>query len=117
MALSEGIRNLIVELDARVVVDLINSNAASSKLYSPLLCDYRCLLRGFHRVQVQHVFREGNCLANALARWGCLMDDTFVVFNHPPSTDILCLINSDLARNCNVRIVRTVCNGLTSSVG
>ena len=45
------------------------------------------------------------------------MNDTFVVFNHPPSADILCLINSDLAGNCNVRIVRTVCNGLTSSVG
>ena len=105
-----------MELDARVVVDLINSNAASSKLYSPLLCDCRCLPRGFHRVQVQHVFRERNCPTDALARWGCLMDDTFVVFNHPPSTDILCLINSDLARNCNVRIVRTVCNGLTSSV-
>ena len=41
------------------------------------------------------------------------MDDTFVVFNHPPSTDILRLINSDLAGNCNVRTV----NGLTSSVG
>ena len=66
---------------------------------------------------VQHVYREGNCLADALARWGCLMDDTFVVFNHLPSTDILCLINSDLAGNCNVRTIRTVSNGLTSSVG
>ena len=63
---------------------------------------------------MQHVYREGNCPADALARWGCLMDDTFVVFNHPPSTDILCLINSDLAGNCNVR---TLSNGLTSSVG
>ena len=63
------------------------------------------------------IYREGNCPADALARWGCLMDDTFVVFNHPPCADILCLINSNLAGNCNVRIVRTVCNGLTSSVG
>ena len=55
---------------------------------------------------MQHVYREGNCPADALARWGCLMDDTFVVFNHPPSTDILCLINSDLAGNCNVRTVK-----------
>ena len=116
LALSEGIRNLIVELDARVVVDLIKSNADSSKLYSPLLCDCRCLLKEFHRVQVQHVFREGNCPADALARWGCFMNNTFAVFNHPPSADILCLINSDLVGICNVRIVRIVCNGLTSGV-
>ena len=117
LPLSEGIRNLIVELDTRVVIDLIKSNAASSKLYSLLLCDCRCLLRGFHRVQVQHVFREGNCPSDALARWGCLINDTFVVFNHPQSADILGLINSDLAGKCNVRIVRTICNGLTSGVG
>ena len=116
LALSEGIRNLIVELDARVVVDLIKSNADSSKLYSPLLCDCRCLLKEFHRVQVQHVFKEGNCPADALARWVCFMNNTFAVFNHPPSADILCLINSDLVGICNVRIVRIVCNGLTSGV-
>ena len=96
LALSEGIQILIVELDARVVVDLINSNVDSAKPYSPLLCDCRCLLRGFHRAQVQHVYREGNCPVDALARWECLMDDAFVVFNYPPSTDILCLVNSDL---------------------
>ena len=117
LALSEGIRSLIVELDARVVVDLIKSNVDSSKLYSPLLCDYRCLLREFHWVQVQHVFREGNCPADALARWGCSMNNAFAVFNHPPSADILCLINSNLAGVCNVRIVRNTCNGLTSGVG
>nr|POE96986.1 putative ribonuclease h protein [Quercus suber] len=70
LALSEGIQNLIVELDARVVVDLINSNVDSVKPYSPLLCDCRCLLRRFPRVQVKHVYREGNRCADALARWG-----------------------------------------------
>ena len=118
LALSEGIGSLIVELDARVVVDLIKSNVDSSKLYFPLLCDCRCLLREFHWVhQVQHVFREGNCPVDALPRWGCSMNNAFAVFNHPPSADILCLINSDLAGVCNVSIVRTTCNGLTFGVG
>ena len=45
------------------------------------------------------------------------MNNTFAVFNHPPSADILCLINSDLVGICNVRIVRIACNGLTSGVG
>ena len=114
LALSEGIQNLIVELDARVVIDLISSNVDSIKPYSPLLCNRRCLLRRFPRVQVKHVYREVNRCADALARWGCLMDDAFVVFNHPPSTSVLCLVNSDLA---SMYINRTVSAGLTSSVG
>ena len=61
LALSEGIQNLIVALDARVVIDLISSNVDTVKPYSPLLCDCRCLLRRFPRVQVKHVYREGNC--------------------------------------------------------
>ena len=60
LALSEGIQNLIVELDARVVVDLLNSNVDINKPYSPLLCDCRCLLRRILQVQVVHVYREGN---------------------------------------------------------
>ena len=42
LALSQGIQNLIVELAARVVVDLVNSNVDTNKPYSPLLCDCRC---------------------------------------------------------------------------
>ena len=114
LALSEGIQNLIVELDARVVIDLISSNVDTVKPYSPLLCDCRCLLRRFPRVQVKHVYREGNRCADALARWGCLMDDAFVVFSSPPSTDVLFLVNSDLA---GMYVNRTVNTGLTSSVG
>ncbi|KAL0006134.1 hypothetical protein SO802_013695 [Lithocarpus litseifolius] len=72
LALSEGIQNLIVELDARVVIDLINSNVDTVKPYSPLLYDCRCLLRRFPQAQVKHVYREGNRCADALANWGCL---------------------------------------------
>ena len=114
LALSEGIQNLIVELDARVVIDLISSNVDTVKPYSPLLCDCRCLLRKFPRVQVKHVYREGNHCADTLARWGCLMDDAFVLFSSPPSTDVLFLVNSDLA---GMYVNRTVNTGLTSSVG
>ena len=42
-----------------------------------------------------HVYREGNRCADALARWGSTMADTFVVFDNPPSPDILYLVNID----------------------
>ena len=45
------------------------------------------------------------------------MNSTFAVFNIPPSDDILCLINSDLAGVYNVKTIRNTCNGLTSGVG
>ena len=78
LALSEGIENLIVELDVRVVVDLVNFNVDTNKPYFPLLCDCRCLLRRIPWVQVVHVYREGNRCTDALARWGSTMEEDFV---------------------------------------
>ena len=95
LALNEGIQRLIVELDAKVVVDLINSNVATNKPYAPLLYDCRYLLTRFIQVQVVHVYREGNRCADALAKWGSNMTEAFAVFDRPPSSDVLYLVNMD----------------------
>ena len=42
-----GIQNLEVEMDAKVIVDLINSNVNHNRAYSPLLHDCRLLLGRF----------------------------------------------------------------------
>ena len=83
MALNEGIQRLIVELDAKVVVDLIKTNAATNKPYAPLLYDCMYLLTRFNQAQVVHVYREGNCCADARAKWGSNMLEGFVVFDRP----------------------------------
>ena len=95
LALNAGVQSLIVELDAKVLVDLVKSNVDTKKPYSPLLYDCRCLLRRFLRVQVVHVYREGNRCADALARWGGTMTEDFVVFDSSPSPDLLYLVNMD----------------------
>ena len=95
LALNEGIQSLIVELDAKVMVDLINSNAATNKLYAPLLYDYRYLLTRFIQVQVAHVYREGNRCADAFARWGSNMLEASVVFDRPPNSNLLYLVSMD----------------------
>ena len=95
LALNEGIQRLIVELDAKVVVDRIKSNTATKKLYAPLLYDCRCLLTRFIQVQVTHVYIEGNRCANALARWGSNMVEAFAIFDSPPSSDVVYLVNMD----------------------
>ena len=95
LALNEGIQRLIPELDAKVVVDLIKTNAATNKPYAPLLYDCRYLLTRFTQVQVVHVYREGNCCADALAKWGSNMLEGFVVFDRPPNDDLLYLASRD----------------------
>ena len=60
-----------------------------------------------------HVYREGNRCADVLARWGGSMARIFVVFDQPPSSDILYLVNLDMAGMYMNRITETV---LTSSV-
>ena len=113
LALSEGIQNLIVELDARVVVDLLNSNVDIHKPYSLLLCNCRCLLRRIPKVQVVHVYREGNRCADALARWRSMTEEDFVVFSSPPTLDVLYFVNMDMA---GMYVVRSAETGLTASV-
>ena len=81
-----GIQNLEVEMDAKVIVDLINSNANYNRAYSPLLHDCRLLLGRFPQVRVAHVFRKANKCVNALTKRGCSSQEDFVVFDtHPPT--------------------------------
>ena len=44
-----------------------------------------------------HTFREGNRCTDALARPGSGLDEDFLVFDNPPSSDILYFVNTDAA--------------------
>ena len=68
-----GVQNLVIELDAKVVVELVQSKTTSNAFYSSLLAEYRFLLGRFQHCKVQHVFREVNRVADALAKLGCHM--------------------------------------------
>lgn len=78
-----GITLLEVELDAKVVVDLVLSNSISNRAYSSLLNDCRYLPSKFQQVQVNHVFREANRCAHGLAKRGRTQLVDFVVLNEP----------------------------------
>jgi len=84
-----------VELDARFVVNLVLSSSTPNRAYSPLLNDCKSMLNRFQQVQVNHIFREANSCADAMAKRGCLQQETFVMFNSPPSLDISSFITSD----------------------
>ena len=65
-----GVQNLEIELDAKVVVELVQSNSTSNAFYSPLLADCRSLLGRFQHCKVLHVIREVNRVADTLAKLG-----------------------------------------------
>ena len=75
------IRQLEVELDAKVIVGLLKSNIIPNFAYAPLLFDYRYLLGKLPQVRVSHVFREANKCADWLAKWGSVMKEDFVVLS------------------------------------
>ena len=68
-----GLQNLVIELDAKVVVELVQSKTTSNAFYSSLLANCRFLLGRFQHCKVQHVFCEVNRVADALAKLGCHM--------------------------------------------
>ena len=88
-------QNLEVELDAKVIVDLINSRNSSNTAYSSLFVDCRLLLELIPHTKVKHVFQEANKCADALANNGCHAHEEFVIFYSPPFVDVYDIVYVD----------------------
>ena len=83
----------MVELDAKVIVELLNGVECSNQSYSPLLNDCRSLIARLVQGRVGHVFRETNQCVDFLAKMDCSMMENFAVFDIPPSADMYILID------------------------
>lgn len=68
MCCNLNIASLIVELDARAVVDAFSNNQYVNNIISPILDDCRLLSSRFSRIQFKHCYREGNRVADTLAK-------------------------------------------------
>ena len=79
-----NISSLIVELDAKVIVDIFHNVNYENNVLSPILDDCRQLMSRFDQVQVKHIYRQANCYADALARMGAEQDSSFLYFPCPP---------------------------------
>nr|POE87087.1 hypothetical protein CFP56_53974 [Quercus suber] len=102
---------IFVELDALLIVDMINGDSAVSKCLSPLVDDCRALLSRIPQHQVKHCYREANVVVDALARIGVVMEDDFVVFNSPPAY-VLMLLYQDTSNFVYLRHCRSSANSL-----
>ncbi|XP_075663435.1 uncharacterized protein LOC142633035 [Castanea sativa] len=104
-ALRDGIRlcvslklpAVIFELDAKLIVDMLQKEDSSQNSIDALVSDCKSGLREIPIVQIQHYYREANKCTNALARRGALLPQDFVVFLDPPA-DVSLLLSLDSAR-------------------
>ena len=94
-AAGRGIRQLELELDAKVIVGLLNSNKNPNSTYAPLLSDCSYLLGKFPQVRVSHMFREANKCADWLAKWGSSLKEDFAVFEFPFTAELETLVAKD----------------------
>ena len=105
LASQKGINNIIVELDAKVVIELVCATNTPNRYYTPLLNDCKTLLTRFQGMRIKHVYREGNKCADMLARESCWLMDDFVVLDRPLSNDLCILLDADTTGMYSVRLV------------
>ena len=118
LASQMGITHLAVELDAKVIVDLVLSRKTPNSSYTSLLNDYRYLLNQFQPTKIRHVYREANRGADCLAKKACsLVNDAindFVILNVPPSPDLDVILNSDVHSLYSLRLIANMSPYVTS---
>ena len=95
LAIQLGINQLDVELDAKVIMELLNGAECPNQSYSPLLNDCRSLIARLVQFWVENVYREANQCVDFLAKRGCCMRENFVVSDVSPSADLNILIDSN----------------------
>ena len=83
-----------IELDAKLVVDLLKKEVGNPNGNDALVADCREGLKEIPLIRVQHCYWEANKCADALARKGALLSQDFVVLVEPPS-DVALLLSFD----------------------
>ncbi|CAL5415798.1 unnamed protein product [Camellia sinensis] len=92
--LQKGMDNVTIELDTMQVVQLMNEETRDNCPFKNLVEDSKILFRGC-QCTVQHVWKEGNLCADALAKFGAQQPEDMLVVNKPPA-EIRSLLISDM---------------------
>lgn len=79
-----GFKSIIVESDAATILDMLKSTIIAHNHLLPLLLDCRNLLDRPWAVDLRSIYREGNCLADVIAKNACNQPDVFCCFSVPP---------------------------------
>ena len=93
-----------MEVDAKVVVDLMLSSKSSNNSFSALLNDCKYLLHQFNKVRISHVYWEVNRCAVHLAKGGCTLIGNFVVLDSPNSDELCIILDFDASSLYSLRL-------------
>ena len=74
---------VIIELDAKVLVDALNNLVYANSVISLLFDDCKVLMAWLPRFCIRHIYREANKCANCLANLGILQTLDFVMYSCP----------------------------------
>ena len=91
----------IVEIDAKALVDALNSPSLRNSVISPIFEDCKQLILQIPQVRINHVYREANICADWLANFGHSQSLDFILFSAPP-VSLLPSVEADRSgRWCN----------------
>ena len=79
-----NLTNVLIEMDAKIVVDLLLKGEEKIHGNDVLIADCKEGSKKISRVRIQHCYREASKCADALARIGALLSQDFVIFHSPP---------------------------------
>ena len=75
-----NLTNVLIEMDAKIVVDLLLKGEEKTHGNDVLIADCKEGLKKIQRVQIQHCYREANKCVDTLVRKGVLLSQDSVVF-------------------------------------
>ena len=94
LCLQANVHSVNIELDAKAIVDALNSPTSHDAFVSPIMEDCRFMASRIPQKRFRHIYREANKCADFLARAGLLLESEFVVFPSPP-VDLGSLLEAD----------------------
>ncbi|KAK0589288.1 hypothetical protein LWI29_012137 [Acer saccharum] len=85
MAWKSGFKRIVAETDSSTTVQLLCTDTNPNHHFFSLIQSCKEIINGDWRCVVQHVYREGNFLADGLAHMGHKMDMGIWFFDNPPA--------------------------------
>lgn len=100
------IKNLLVESDSAIAINLLSSTSTDVALHplATIISNCHAYLRLFEICQIHHVHRECNSVADALAKDSCNLSRGTTLFCSPPY-HIARLVVDDISGNVRARVV------------
>lgn len=87
---------VVVELDARAVIDILSNLNSPNLVVCSLVDDCRWMIAQIPQVLIKHCYREANRCADRLANMGGKQRTDFISYDSPP-VDLFCFIDFDLS--------------------